>query len=105
MEEHVDISPERGLGYQVAHACKPICLTPNAIDMVGRWQVRYHKLLRSNIRLFFEVRKQLAANREWEQSPPDPRASIYTTPLPDKPVAPEQNTDYTNPNNGAPESC
>ncbi len=95
MEQQGEMFPDRGLGYHVAKACKSIALAPNAIDMVGRWQTRYHKLLRSNIRLFFEVRKQLTANRDWEQSPPDPRASIYTASVP--------NT--TGPNNGAPESC
>jgi len=105
MDQQGEMFPDRGLGDHVIGACKSLALAPNAIDMVGRWHLRYHKLLRSNIRLFFEVRKQLAANRDWEQSPPDPRASIYTSPLPNKPVAPEQNTDYTDPNNGAPESC
>ena len=95
MRDQAEMFPNRGPGDHVASACKSLALAPNAVDMVGRWQIRYHKLLRSNIRLFFEVRKQLAANRDCEQSPPDPRASIYTAPVP--------NT--TGPNNGAPESC
>ena len=105
MEQQAEMFPDRGLGYYVAKACKSIALAPNAIDMVGRWQLRYHKLLRSNIRLFLEVRKQLGSNPGREQSAPDPRASIYTAPLPNEPVAPEQNTAYTTPDNGAPESC
>jgi hypothetical protein len=106
MDQETEMFPDRGLGDHVISACKSLALSPNAIDMVGRWHVRYHKLLRSNIRLFSEVRKQLNAHRDWEQSPPDPRASIYTAPLPNKPVAPEENPETTpDSNNGAPELC
>jgi len=123
MRDHAQMFPGNGEALNAAHACKTMASAPNAIEMVGRWQTRYQRLLRDNIRLFFEIRKELAASPDLQQSPPDPRASIYTSPLsrrndPEDLENDGENSDETNnaapettpdsdpnPNNGAPKSC
>jgi hypothetical protein len=119
MRDQAEMLPGHGQAANAANACKTMAIAPNAIEMLGRWQTRYQRLLRDNIRLFFEIRKELAASPDAQQAAPDPRASIYTSPLTRRNdpenlendgendgeanyAAPETTPD---PNNGVPESC
>jgi hypothetical protein len=112
MRDQAEMLPGHGVAANAANACRTMAQSPNAIEMVGRWQTRYQRLLRDNIRLFFEIRKELAASPDSQQSPPDPRASIYTSPLtrrndPENLENDHESSSETNndPKNGAPESC